>query len=337
MIDILALPKAELHMHIEGSLEPAMLLELAARNGVAIPFATQAEVEAACEFQNLQTFLDLYYAGLTVMCGREDFTDVTYAYLRKAHEDAVKHAEMFISPQAHLRRGITFPTMMDGILEAMEAARQDFGITSGLILGLQRQFPEAEGFEVLEQARAYEDRVVGLGLGGPELGNPPSKFERVFAAARARGWKTMAHAGEEGGADYVREAVEILKVDRIDHGVRCEDDDDLVHLLAERQIPLTVCPLSNVRLKVFQDMAEHNIARLLRAGLAVTANSDDPPYFGGYVNDNYVACREALDLTDAELVQLAKNSFTASFLPQEEIARHLRSIDAAIAGAAAGE
>lgn len=334
MLDIDRLPKAEIHMHIEGSLEPETTIELSRRNGIRIPFSSPEEVERACDFQNLQTFLDLYYAGLTVMCTRQDFTDVTYAYLRKAHEDTVTRAEMFVSPQAHLRRDIAFETMMDGILEAIDAAQSDFGISSGLILGLQRQFPESEGFEILERAGPYDDRVLGLGLGGPEIGNPPSKFERVFAAARERGWNTMAHAGEEGAAGYVREALDLLKVDRIDHGVRCEDDPDLVRELADRGITLTVCPLSNVRLKVFPDISSHNIARLLRAGVAVTVNSDDPPYFGGYINDNYRACRDGLDLSDDELMQLARNSFEGSFLPEDEKRRHLAVLDAFGAAAA---
>lgn len=334
MLDIDKLPKAEIHMHIEGSLEPETMIALSRRNGVRIPFSTPEQVEKACDFQNLQTFLDLYYAGLTVMRTRQDFADVTYAYLKKAHEDTVTRAEMFVSPQAHLRRDIPFETLMDGILDAMDAAERDFGISSGLILGLQRQFPESDGFEVLELAGPYDDRVLGLGLGGPEVGNPPSKFQRVFAAARERGWRTMAHAGEEGGADYVREALDLLQVDRMDHGVRCEDDPDLVRELADRGITLTVCPLSNVRLRVFPDISSHNIARLLRAGVAVTVNSDDPPYFGGYVNENYRACRDGLGLSEEELVQLARNSFEGSFLPDDEKRRHLVALDAFAAGAA---
>lgn len=327
MLDIEGLPKAEIHMHIEGSLEPDMIIGLARKNAVKIPFATALEVEEACDFKNLQTFLDLYYAGLKVICTRDDFTAVTYAYLKRAHEDAVRHAEMFISPQAHLRRGIGFGDMMEGIFDAMQAAESEFGITSGLILGLQRQFPEAEGFEILELGAPYGDRVLGLGLGGPEIGNPPAKFERVYAAARNSGWKTMAHAGEEGDAGYVRDTVDLLKVDRIDHGVRCEDDPLLVRELAERRIVLTVCPLSNVRLKVFADISQHNIARLLRAGVAVTINSDDPPYFGGYINANFTACRDGLDLTEDELTTLAKNSFEGSFLPETDKKRHIAAIN----------
>ena len=336
MIDLATLPKAELHMHIEGSLTAERMIALAERNGVTIPFRTPAEVEAACSFRNLQDFLQLYYAGLQVLVTARDFEEVTYEYLAGAAAESVRHAEMFISPQAHLRRDIAFSTMMDGILAGMTAAERDHGITSRLILGLQRQFPEAEGFEVLDLARAYEKdgRVVGLGLGGPEIGNPPAKFVRVYAEARARGLKTMAHAGEEGDVSYVRDTVELLKVDRVDHGVRAEDDPALVALLAERQIPLTVCPLSNVRLRVFDTIADHNAARLLRAGVHVTLNSDDPPYFGGSVTRNFEACRDALGLTEAEIVTLARNSFTASFLPAGEIVAHLDAIDAATGGRA---
>lgn len=334
MLDIATLPKAELHMHIEGSLTPERMIALARRNGIAIPFAKPEDVAAACSFRNLADFLELYYAGLRVMVTARDFEEVTFDYLAGAAAECVRHAEMFVSPQAHLRRGIAFETMMDGILAAMDSATRDFGITSRLILGLQRQFPEAEGFDVLEQARAYEGRVTGLGLGGPEVGNPPAKFERVYAEARARGLKTMAHAGEEGDASCVRAAVEILKVDRVDHGVRAEEDPDLVRLLAGRGIPLTVCPLSNVRLRVFDTVADHNLARLLRAGVHVTINSDDPPYFDGSVNRNFEACRDALALSDAEIVQLAKNSFTGSFLPEAEIRAHLDAIDAVAGGRA---
>ncbi|AJE46848.1 adenosine deaminase [Celeribacter indicus] len=336
MIDVSTLPKAELHMHIEGSLEPEMMIALARRNGVKIRFDTPEEVAAACEFDNLQTFLDLYYAGLTVMRTEEDYFEVTHAYLKKAHEDAVRRVELYFSPQAHVRREIPVPTMMAGIAAAFDAGKRDFGIDSALVWGLQRQYSEEEALQTLDLARGYEDRIVALGMGGPEVGNPPSKFRRVYAEAKARGWKTSIHAGEEGPPAYIREALELLDVDRIDHGVRAWEDPALVAELAARGTCLTVCPLSNVRLRVYDRMEDHPVAALLRAGVRVTVNSDDPPYFGGYVNENYRACQEALSLTDAETVQLLRNSFTGCFLPEAQISAYLSELDGAVAAARAG-
>lgn len=330
MIDISTLPKAEIHMHIEGSLEPGMMIALARRNDVSIPFATPEEVAAACEFDNLQTFLDLYYAGLTVMRTPRDYAEVTHAYLKKAHEDAVRRVELYFSPQAHLRRGIPVATMMEGIREAFAAGKADFGIDSALVWGLQRQYPQAEAMEALDAAKGHEDIIVALGMGGPEVGNPPSKFRDVYAEAKARGWKTTIHAGEEGDPSYVREALD-LGVDRIDHGVRAGEDEALMDDLAARGITLTVCPLSNVRLRVFDRIEDHNIAAMLRRGIRVTVNSDDPPYFGGYVNDNYRACQTGLGLTDDETIQLLRNSFTGCFAPDDAIAAHLAELDAALA------
>jgi adenosine deaminase len=327
MLNVRTLPKAELHIHIEGSIEPHMMIALARKNGVLIPFPDEDAVRKACDFVDLQSFLNLFVAGLQVLRTREDFRDVTYAYLRNAHADAVRHAEMFLAAHAHLSRGIAFDDFVGGALEAMDEAQAAFGITSGLILGIQRQRTEAEGFEILERMKDYEGRLLGIGLGGPEVGNPPSKFAGLFAAARSRGWKTMAHAGEEGGPDYVREAMDILRVDRIDHGVRCEEDPELLAEIVDRQIPLTVCPVSNVRLKVVQSLDKHNLARLLRAGALVTINSDDPPYFDAFVNDNYEACRDALHLTDRELATIARNSFTASFLDRSIVAEFHSQID----------
>lgn len=324
---IAGLPKAELHMHLEGSLEPETLMALARRNGVALRYESADALRRAYHFENLQAFLDLYYLGLTVLQSFEDFREMTAAYLTRVAADNVRHAEVFISPQAHERRGVPLPLFVEAILAAFDEAREKHGMTGGVILGLQRQWSEEDAFRMLRDARPYRDRVLGLGLGGPELGHPPSKFARVYAEARGQGWRTVAHAGEEGGADYVREAVEALEVDRIDHGVRCESDRDLVRLLAERGTPLTVCPLSNVMLRVFPDMASHNIKRLYDAGLCVTINSDDPPYFGGYVNDNYAGVQAALGVTDAELVQMARNSFTASFAPPARQAACLAELE----------
>jgi adenosine deaminase len=312
---IAGLPKAELHMHLEGSLEPETLMRLGRRNGVALPYESAEALRRAYRFDNLQSFLDLYYLGLTVLQTFEDFREMTTAYLERAAADNVRHAEVFISPQAHERRGLELAMVVESILAAFDEAADRHGITGGLILGLQRQWPEDDAQRLIREAKPYRDRVLGLGMGGPELGNRPGKFTRAFAEARELGWRTVAHAGEEGGADYVREAVEALDVDRIDHGVRCEDDADLVRLLADRAIPLTVCPLSNIMLRVFPDMASHNVKRLYDAGLSVTINSDDPPYFGGYVNDNYAGVQAALGFSDDDLVQMARTSFTASFAP----------------------
>jgi len=336
MIDAATLPKAELHMHIEGSLEPEMMIALARRNDVAIAFETAEDVAAACAFDNLQTFLDLYYAGLTVMRTERDYFEVTYAYLQKAHEDSVRRAELYFSPQAHIRRGIPVPVMMAGIAEAFAAGARDFGIDSALIWGLQRQYSEDEALATLDAARGYEHLIAALGMGGPEVGNPPAKFQKVYAEARARGWKTSIHAGEEGPPAYIREALDLLQVDRIDHGVRAAEDPALVAELAERGICLTVCPLSNVRLRVHDRMEDHPIATLLRAGVKVTVNSDDPPYFGGYVGENYRACETALGLGEDEMLALLRNSFTGSFLPEDRIAAHLAELDAAVRAQRAG-
>ncbi|MGE5147958.1 MAG: adenosine deaminase [Candidatus Eiseniibacteriota bacterium] len=324
---IAGLPKAELHMHLEGSLEPETLLSLARRNKVALPYESAEALRQLSRCDNLQAFLDLYYLGLTVLQSFEDFREMTAAYLERAAADNVRHAEVFISPQAHERRGIPMALFVEAILAAFDEAKAKHGITGGVILGLQRQFPEEDAFRMLREAAPYRDRVLGLGMGGPEQGNPPSKFTRVYAEAREQGWRTSAHAGEEGGADYVREAVELLEVDRIDHGVRCETDENLVRLLAERGTPLTVCPLSNVMLRVFPNMESHNIKRLYDAGLNVTINSDDPPYFGGYVNDNYAGVQAALGFTDADLARMAENSFRASFAPEPLRRKYLAELD----------
>lgn len=324
---IAGLPKAELHMHIEGSIEPALMLALARRNGVAIRWQTEAELRDAYRFTRLQDFLDLYYDGCRVLLQVADFHEVTRDYLRRAHADGVRHAEMFLGPQGHTTRGVPLAVVMQGVLSAMDAAEAEDGITSGLILVAQRHRSEEEAMALLAEAEPWFDRILGFGLGGAELGHPPSKFERFFARCRELGFKVTAHAGEEGPAAYVREAVELLQVDRLDHGNACLDDPALVQELARRRIPLTVCPLSNLKLQVVTDMAAHPLMTLMNAGLCVTVNSDDPSYFGGYVNDNYLACQQALGLTQGELAQLARQSFEAAFMPEAQRAQALAAID----------
>jgi adenine deaminase len=322
------LPKAELHLHIEGSLEPELMFELAQRNDVAIPFASVEEVRAAYAFSNLQDFLDIYYQGMGVLHTEQDFHDLTAAYLARAHADAVRHVEIFFDPQGHTTRGVAFETVVTGITRALDDAHTRYGITSKLILCFLRHLSEAEAEATLDDALPYLDRIDGVGLDSSEVGHPPSKFERVFARARALGLKIVAHAGEEGPPAYVHEALDLLKVDRIDHGNRSLEDPALVARLAATGICLTVCPLSNLKLCVVDDLAAHPLRTMLAAGLVATVNSDDPSYFGGYVNANYLAVAAALDLSKAELVTLARNSFTGSFLEDAAKAKHLAAIDA---------
>ena len=325
---ITTLPKAELHMHLEGSLEPEMMFRLAARNGVALPYRSEAELRAAYRFSSLQSFLDVYYAGLSVLVTEADFYDMTWAYLERVHAETVVHAEVFVAPQAHTRRGVPLAAVIEGVDAALTEGGRRLGMTTRLILGLQRQWSEEDALAVLDEAAPYRDRVAGIGLGGPELPHPPQKFIRAFARARAMGWRTVAHAGEEGPAAYVADTVDLLKVDRIDHGVRCAEDPVLVARLAKLGIPLTVCPLSNVQLRVFPSLAAHNVKRLLDAGLHVTINSDDPSYFGGYVNENFCATQDALDLSIDDVYALARNGFTGAFLDAAEKARYLARLDA---------
>ena len=325
---IAALPKAELHLHIEGSLEPELMFELAQRNGVAIPFASVEEVRAAYAFSNLQDFLDIYYQGMGVLHTEQDFFDLTAAYLARAHADTVRHVEIFFDPQGHTERGIAFATVVHGITRALDDADARFGITSKLIMCFLRHLSEAEAEATLDEALPYLDRIDGVGLDSSEVGHPPAKFERVFARARTLGLKIVAHAGEEGPPAYVYEALNLLKVDRIDHGNRSLEDPALVARLAAGGMTLTVCPLSNLKLCVVDDMAAHPLKNMLDAGLRATVNSDDPSYFGGYVNANYQAVADALDLSKAELITLARNSFTGSFLDDAAKAKHLATIDA---------
>ncbi len=325
---IAGMPKTELHMHLEGSLEADLMFRLARRNKIELRWKSEDELRAAYKFSCLQDFLDVYYAGLTVLLTEQDFFDMTWAYLETMHKENVLHVEVFISPQAHTRRNVPFEAMFEGIDGALKQAQKQWDMTTGLIFGLQRQWSEEDAMAMFDQARPVADRIVGIGLGGPELPNPPSKFVRAFERARAEGWKTMAHAGEEGPASYVADTVDLLKVDRIDHGVRCADDPALVARLAKLRIPLTVCPLSNVELKVFPTLKDHNLKTLLRAGVAVTINSDDPSYFGGYMNENFSATQEALDLTADDVYTIARNGFEAAFLPADVKARHIAALDA---------
>ncbi|WP_225207559.1 adenosine deaminase [Novosphingobium huizhouense] len=325
---IAGLPKAELHLHIEGSLEPELMFALAERNGVTIPYASVEDVRAAYAFSNLQDFLDIYYAGASVLVTAADFHDLAMAYFDRAAADGVRHAEIMFDPQTHTDRGIAFATVIEGLLSAMAEAEAKHGLTSALILSFLRHLSEEAAFETLAMAEPWLDRIAAVGLDSSEVGHPPSKFARVFAAARAKGLKLVAHAGEEGPPAYVYEALDLLHVNRIDHGNRALEDAALVRRLAAEGMTLTVCPLSNHKLCVVGDLADHPIDRMLAAGLKATINSDDPAYFGGYVADNYRAVAQARGLSRDALIQLARNSFTGSFLPSEAIDRHLADLDA---------
>ena len=308
------LPKAELHLHIEGSLEPEMLFEFAARRGVRLRFDSVEAVRAAYSFGDLQSFLDIYYEGAAVLCEEQDFFDLTLAYLRRAQADGVVHVEIFFDPQTHSMRGIPFATVVNGISAALLAGRRELGISACLIMCFLRHLSEADAIATLDQARPWLDQIAGVGLDSAERGNPPGKFARVFDMAAGLGLRRVAHAGEEGPPSYISDALDLLGAERIDHGVACEGDTALLVRLARDRIPLTVCPLSNLRLCVVRDLRQHNLKRLLDRGLCVTVNSDDPAYFGGYVLDNYMAVAHALNLSVADLRQLAKNSIEASWL-----------------------
>ena len=309
------LPKVELHLHIEGTLEPEMMFSLAGKHGAKLPFDSVEAVREAYAFHDLQSFLDLYYAGCDVLRDRRDFYALAMAYFTRAHADNVVHAELMFDPQTHTARKIPLEVVIAGLRDAQEDAHRRYGITSELILCFLRHLSEEDAFATLEAAMPFRTELVAVGLDSGERGNPPSKFARVFEKARSIGLRAVAHAGEEGPAAYIHEALDVLKVERIDHGVRCDEDPALVERLARDQIPLTVCPLSNLKLCVVKDLAQHNFAKLLRAGVAVTINSDDPAYFGGYIADNYRATARALALTPAELVAVAENAARASFLP----------------------
>lgn len=325
---IAGLPKAELHLHIEGSLEPEQMFEFARRNNVAIPYASVEEVRAAYDFSNLQDFLDIYYAGADVLRTEEDFRDLALAYFDRAAADGVVHAEIFFDPQTHTHRGIPFGVVANGLLAGMAEAEAKHGLTSKLILCFLRHLEEEDAFKTLSQAQPWIDRIDAVGLDSSEIGHPPSKFERVFTAAAAMGLKRVAHAGEEGPPEYVHEALDLLHVDRLDHGNRSLEDPALVARLARSGMTLTVCPLSNVKLCNVASIHVHPIDRMLRLGLRATVNSDDPAYFGGYVGDNYRAIAHGRELDRDDLVTLARNSFLGSFLPDDAVAGHLAALDA---------
>lgn len=324
---IRALPKAELHVHIEGTFEPELMFAIAQRNQIEIPYKSIDEVKQAYNFHNLQSFLDIYYAGAQVLIHEQDFYDLAWAYFEKCALDRVVHTEMFFDPQTHTDRGVAFETVINGLTRACNDAKQKLGISSALIMCFLRHLSEAAAFDTLAQALPYKDQIIAIGLDSSELGHPPEKFERVFAKAAEAGFLLVAHAGEEGPADYVWQALDLLKVNRIDHGVRSEEDPALLQRLKAEQMPLTVCPLSNLKLCVVDQMQQHNIQRLLQQGLCVTVNSDDPAYFGGYMNDNFIAIAEALDLSAAELKQLAINSFNASFISTADKQKWIAEIE----------
>lgn len=314
---IASIPKAELHLHIEGTLEPELMFKLAQRNGIKLAYNSVDEIRQAYNFGNLQDFLDIYYAGASVLQKEEDFYDLTWAYLEKARSQNVLHAEIMFDPQTHTERGIPFSTVIEGIHAAMTDAEKKLGISSVLILSYLRHLSEEEAFETLHSALPYKDWITAVGLDSSEVGNPPSKFKNVFKESKEAGFKLTAHAGEEGPPEYVWEALDLLNVERIDHGNRSLEDEKLTSRIAGEQIPLTVCPLSNLQLKVVKDLKEHPLKTMISKGLFVTVNSDDPAYFGGYVNDNFLQISDALNLTKEDIFLLAQNSFKASFLDED--------------------
>ncbi len=328
---IRALPKAELHLHIEGTLEPQMVFNLAQKHAVKLRYASVQALQDAYQFSDLQSFLDVYYAGAAVLRDEEDFYALTWAYLCKAHEQGIVHVEIFFDPQAHTVRGVPFAALIQGISKALAEGQRAFGITHRLILCFLRHLSADEAMNALETALPYKESIAAVGLDSSELGHPPAKFTEVFARARREGWLTVAHAGEEGPPAYIYEALDMLKVRRIDHGVRSDEDSSLVERLVREQIPLTVCPLSNVKLRVVERIADHNLKRLLDAGVCVTVNSDDPAYFGGYLVENYLAVHQGLDLSIGDIAQLARNSINASFLSDTDKQVWIKKIDELIA------
>lgn len=321
------MPKAELHIHIEGSFEPELMFAIAKRNNINLKHNGVKELKSAYRFQSLQEFLDIYYAGADVLIHKQDFYDITMAYLRKAHQENILHAELFFDPQTHTSRGIDFKTVIDGILEAMKDAKEELGISSLLILSFLRHLSEESAFNTLEQALAWKDQITAIGLDSTEIGNPPQKFEKVFQKAKELGFKTVAHAGEEGPASYIWDSLKLLHIDRLDHGNRSLEDENLVQELVKRDMALTICPLSNLKLQVVKQMELHPIKRMLDLGLKVTVNSDDPAYFGGYLNANFKAITESLDLNKQDLYQLARNSFEASFVSEQQKKEMIQQLD----------
>lgn len=324
------IPKAELHLHIEGTLEPELMMRLARQNSVHIPYSSVEEIRKAYEFSDLQSFLDIYYAGAQVLIEEQDFYDLTWVYLKRAADDNVRHVEIFFDPQTHTERGVRFETALDGIYRALEDGTSNLGISFALIMCFLRHLSVDEAMATLEQSLPYKSKIRAVGLDSSEVGHPPAKFVAVFDRARGEGFLTVAHAGEEGPPEYIREALDLLKVRRIDHGVRSLEDPALVERLAEEQVPLTVCPLSNIKLRVFDTLADHNLKKLLEAGLCVTINSDDPAYFGGYVGENFLRTQRALHLNACDIQLLARNSFDASFLSDDKKQRHILDIDSLI-------
>ena len=319
-------PKTELHLHIEGTLEPVHMFELAKRNNISIPFKNIQEVKAAYSFNNLESFLKIYYEGAKVLIKEEDFFDLTWAYALKCKEDNVVHTEVFFDPQTHINRKVNFDVIINGIFNALQKANKEFGLTSKIIMCFLRHLDEADAFQVLDRALIHKDKIIGVGLDSSELGHPPKKFERVFKKAIEKGFLTVAHAGEEGPPEYIWEALNLLKVKRIDHGVQCFQDKKLVRKLQIDQIPLTVCPLSNIKLRVFNTLQEHNLKKMLNNGLMVMINSDDPAYFGGYINKNYIESQKALNLSLKEVKNLIINSFKSSFLDQKKKEEWIRQV-----------
>jgi adenosine deaminase len=322
------LPKAELHLHIEGSFEPELMMQLAARNRIDLRFKTLEQAKAAYNFSNLQEFLDLYYEGMQVLRTEEDFHDLTWAYLQRAAADNVRHVEMFFDPQAHTARGVPFGAVTEGILAALARGEKELGISGYLIMSFLRHLSEEDGFDLLKVSEPWHDKFIGVGLDSSEMGHPPLKFERLYKRCGDMGFKLCMHAGEEGPPQYVREALLDIGVDRIDHGNRAMEDEGLIEILRDTQTPLTNCPLSNLSLCVIHDLKDSPVKAQLEAGLMVTVNSDDPAYFGGYIGRNYEQVSQALGLSEAQIVQLARNGFEASFLPGVAKKRHLAAIDA---------
>ncbi len=324
---IQGIPKAELHLHIEGSFEPELMFEIAKRNNIKIKYPSVDALKKAYRFNNLQEFLDIYYAGAAVLIEEQDFYDLTWAYLTQVHQENLVHTEIFFDPQTHTDRGIPFEIVIKGIRRALEDGKEKLGITYRLIMSFLRHLDEASAFETLEEAMPYKDWITGVGLDSSELGNPPSKFMRVFAKARAEGFLVVAHAGEEGPPEYIWQALDLLQVHRIDHGNRSMEDADLIARLASMQMPLTLCPLSNLELKVVQDLKDHPVLKMMDRNLLVTVNSDDPAYFGGYMNANYLGIATALDMSKKQITELVKNSFKASWLTEEEKEKQILRVE----------
>ena len=323
---IRALPKAELHLHIEGSLEPELMMKLAKRNNIEIPFNSVEEIREAYNFTNLQSFLDIYYQGAGVLINEQDFFDLTWEYLLRCKEDNVVHTEIFFDPETHTDRGITFETVINGISAALERAESELGISSKLIMCFLRHLDQESAIKTLKEAIPFKDKIIAVGLDSSEVGHPPSKFQDAFAMAREEGFLTVAHAGEEGPPEYIWEALDLLEVKRIDHGVRCLEDEKLTKRLIEEKIPLTVCPLSNVKLCVFDNLKDHNLKKMLDRGVLAMINSDDPAYFGGYLGENFIQCQKELGLCKEEIITLCENSFNSSFLKEEEKQKYIREI-----------